>query len=519
MTDDSGAFYYLDHFHRALSWLRVSEHARGLWPEIDAFYDLPRPAQCLVVRLIMRQKAHFRRSKLAYPEIDDMGLAIDKAVAAGWLSLTHPLTLAEIGDLMTAPELRQCFGLPPGCRKGDALMLLQADAPEPRTFYQWWADSDDEVVTLLCRERIDRWRLAFFGNLHQQWHAFVLEEIGVRRYVPMQIDGAGFTSATEFEQCWAISQWDGSSELPATPAGPLAERRRRAAYFYRGREFERAGLFDEAIADYRLAAARVRLVRALELRGDVATAFRLARKVINRPRYSSEVNALEKALPRLAKATGIPWTRPARQVITVEALALTADPSRPVELLAAEALSLGNEQAVWVENSLFTGLFGLLFWDAIFAPVDSAFFHPFQSAPADLYAEGFESTRAELCAAAFAALENGQYRELISARFVDCHGLQNRFVQWDALSTGLIDCALRTIPAKDLSCIFRRMLDDLRHHRKGFPDQGVFNRAQPSYRLVEVKGPGDALQDHQRAWLHYFGRHGIDASVLKVSWA
>ncbi|MDZ7686509.1 MAG: VRR-NUC domain-containing protein [Gammaproteobacteria bacterium] len=45
-----------------------------------------------------------------------------------------------------------------------------------------------------------------------------------------------------------------------------------------------------------------------------------------------------------------------------------------------------------------------------------------------------------------------------------------------------------------------------------FPPQG-------GYRLVEVKGPGDALRQNQRRWLAWFGAHGIPAEVLDVEWA
>jgi hypothetical protein len=36
------------------------------------------------------------------------------------------------------------------------------------------------------------------------------------------------------------------------------------------------------------------------------------------------------------------------------------------------------------------------------------------------------------------------------------------------------------------------------------------------YRLLEVKGPGDRLQDNQRRWLKFFDRHAIPAAVCRV---
>ena len=39
------------------------------------------------------------------------------------------------------------------------------------------------------------------------------------------------------------------------------------------------------------------------------------------------------------------------------------------------------------------------------------------------------------------------------------------------------------------------------------------------YRLIEVKGPGDRLQDNQRRWLSFCGREAIPAAVCRVSWS
>ena len=38
------------------------------------------------------------------------------------------------------------------------------------------------------------------------------------------------------------------------------------------------------------------------------------------------------------------------------------------------------------------------------------------------------------------------------------------------------------------------------------------------YCLIEVKGPGDALQDSQKRWLRFFAQQGIPAAVAWVSW-
>ncbi|WP_444679438.1 VRR-NUC domain-containing protein [Halomonas sp. E19] len=36
---------------------------------------------------------------------------------------------------------------------------------------------------------------------------------------------------------------------------------------------------------------------------------------------------------------------------------------------------------------------------------------------------------------------------------------------------------------------------------------------------MEVKGPGDRLQDNQRRWLAHFHAHGIPVAVCQVVWS
>jgi hypothetical protein len=43
----------------------------------------------------------------------------------------------------------------------------------------------------------------------------------------------------------------------------------------------------------------------------------------------------------------------------------------------------------------------------------------------------------------------------------------------------------------------------------------VFHAAH--YELIEVKGPGDRLQTHQTAWLHFLSAQGVQVSVLNVA--
>ena len=66
--------------------------------------------------------------------------------------------------------------------------------------------------------------------------------------------------------------------------------------------------------------------------------------------------------------------------------------------------------------------------------------------------------------------------------------------------------------------ITRRILANIRSNACGLPDLVQFWPAQRRYQLIEVKGPGDRLQDNQIRWLTFCVAHGIPVSVFQVSW-
>jgi hypothetical protein len=182
---------------------------------------------------------------------------------------------------------------------------------------------------------------------------------------------------------------------------------------------------------------------------------------------------------------------------------------------------LHQEQApvYYVENSLLCSLFGLLCWEAIFAPLPGAFFHPFHSGPADLYSPDFYPRRQALFEQCLERLNGADYPALIRQRYRDKFGLQSPFVFWAALDEALLEHALLCIPAAHLRACFERLLRDLKANRAGMPDLIQFYPTEQRYRMIEVKGPGDRLQDNQKRWLTFAAAQGMAVDVCYVSWA
>jgi hypothetical protein len=172
----------------------------------------------------------------------------------------------------------------------------------------------------------------------------------------------------------------------------------------------------------------------------------------------------------------------------------------------------------YVENALANALFGLLCWRAIFCAIPGAFFHPFHRGPADLYSADFHQRRAAEFSACLAELEDERYRATIMRNFHEKAGIQSPFLDWHYLDEGLIALALECIPAAHLKRWCERILQDVKANRSGFPDLIQFWPAERRYNMIEVKGPGDRLQDNQLRWIEYCAAHQMPVAVCYLQW-
>jgi tetratricopeptide (TPR) repeat protein len=366
----------------------------------------------------------------------------------------------------------------------------------------------------------------------------VLTELGLQRFesVPFTPESRAFQSRHEVDTYLALHrlrQRLDDGELPADlfPEMPppadnrwLATRRARLL-LQLGREAERSGDAALALRLYRESAsseARIRQLRVLERQGEHTAAFELATQALNSSPNETEHQALVRILPRLQRRLKLP-AEPSDSEPTHERWDLSLPGPQWVERAVVEALSEPGAPVYYVENSLLTGLFGLLCWPAIFAPLPGAFFHPFHHGPADLYREDFVVRRRDTFDACLAHLEDGSYQEVIRATWREKHGLASPFVHWAIVDEPLVELALTCIPAVHLRLCFERLLGDLKANRAGLPDLIQFMpdapAGEPRYRMIEVKGPGDRLQDNQRRWLTFFHRHAMPVAVCYVSWS
>jgi hypothetical protein len=503
--------YYLHNFQTMLDTLRVRDGDLLAADERDfmeGFTALPLRSRALLVRMIMRKGALFRASRLLYAEIGAVCDAIAPSIALGWIDDAPRLTLDDLFRLLSKADLVTQLALPPGLAarpKAELLATLREAFVAEQEFAAWCGHSDERVYRLSVDGLCDRLRLMFFGNFRQTLSEFVLADLGVFKFESTTPPGdsrpfrsrAHVDAFLELHRCRERFQAgdDPAAVERALPA-PLADcewlrDRREKLRFQIARAYERAGLLGQALTIYA---------------------------------DCGHPESRRRAERVLGKQTGTPAKRPAGRRANPPEFVLTLarpDTGASVEALARTHLeATANEitRVYFVENALINSLFGLLCWRAVFAPVQGAFFHAFHHGPADLASAGFHARRRREFAECLAELDTGSYQDTIRRHFVEKSGIASPFVAWGLLDAPLLETALTCFPAAHLAHWFDWILRDVTVNRTGFPDLVQFWPASARYRLIEIKGPGDRLQDNQRRCLEHCLAADLPVSVCRVRW-
>jgi hypothetical protein len=537
----STGFYYLDHFRFALRWLHdrygdlLSVRESKF---IHEFAALPRASQALLVRFIMRRGQRFRASKVKYAEIGNIARACGPLIELQWVDPRPLLSIEELAKLITRSELIDLFpDLPAGVSKSQAIALLRATQGDERTFEDWRCGVSEPVYRVSIASLCTNLRLLFFGNFRQEWCEFVLSDLGIFRYetVPFSRESRAFQTRRDIEDFYLLYECRRMLAEEASPAEVRAmlpatslqhewlEARRARLQLQLARRYETAGERTQALALYeecRHRDARWRAIRMLEIDARYSEAYALASHAHQMPASHAEKQRLARALRRLERRLGMPARARQEAALPQRMDLIVPAPlgGECVERIALKLLAVPQGPVYFVENALINSLFGLLCWDAIFAPVSGAFFHAFQAAPMDLFSRTFQQRRAALFDRAFASLESDAYKEIIEHNFHAKRGIQSSFVAWGVLDEELLRTALGCIPATHLRRYFERLLSNLPDNRTGLPDLVQFWVDEKRYRMIEVKGPGDRLQDNQQRWMQFCLEQNLPVAICHVRW-
>lgn len=541
--------YYLENFQGVLNW--ISERYADLLSIeetqfIAQFAQLPQASRALFVRLVMRKGCLFRASKLNYAEIGDTRAAALPLLATGWVVADPAIDIATLFELLQKPELQQVFsfaGPLKTARKTEQLEALREQHAGEQPFSAWYPASKDVLYSICNQPLCDRLRLIYFGNYHQDWSEFVLSDLGVYQYekVEFSLASRGFRTRQDIAHYEVLHQCRERFNDEAAPAAPgevlqelaalapvsdnawLASRRDKLQ-FQIAQQLEKSQDWPaayRAYADCRYPGARGRAIRVLEKDEQPGAAYERLAIALQAPESEAERQLLLRMAPRLRRKLGHAKqaATPAAPVERIDLLLPFPQESCHVEGVVQQHLMRQDAPVYYVENTLINSLFGLLCWQAIFKAIPGAFFHPFHRGPADLHSADFHARRLDDFASCLAQLDNGDYRASMRATYAAKVGIVSPFVSWQVLDSELLELALACIPAAHLKKAFERILLDIKSNRTGFPDLIQFWPAERRYNMIEVKGPGDRLQDNQLRWIEYCAAHEMPVSVCYLQWA
>jgi|TARA_B100002003_G_C14154257_1_gene555432 hypothetical protein len=538
--------YYRDNFLALLDFVR-EQYADILTAEetayADRFIDLTLDAQRLYVRLVSRRGPLFRSDKLHYAEILDLPSAARELLAGNFVDhgkdeddsvilalLTKADLVALIGDKTTA------IGTLP---RSDLLDRVNTAAVDIRPQLHF------EIYRPLMMEYLRLYRLLFFGNLSQDLTQFVLTDLGLLNYEKYVIsaDARLFKLREVVDKTLLLHELNESSHaaveqndrealleivalLPDSEQETTLIRRKNRILNRIGRQLERQQDYPNALLVYAQSSAppaRERSARILRKLALLPQSYALCQSIQGDPADEAELEFATRFMPGLQKKIGLEVSEGLSPVLLDDnnslLVSLPHDEAVRVEESVRTYYDNHASRCYYVENHLFLGLFGLAFWDIIFMSVKGAFFNRYQSSPTDLYTPAFQSARQTAITDRLAEMKNSdRWLDVLHETYAEKLGVANRFVHWQVLSEEILQLSLQRIPASHLAHVFERLLWDLRNNRSGFPDLVLFPDCG-SYQLLEVKGPGDRLQDNQKRWIRAFERFGIPYRVVNVAWS
>jgi len=530
--------YYLDDFETVLRDV-AGRYGDLLHPgereRLAAFAQLPLGARRIYVRMLTRQGPWFRPEQFHYPEIEDLPGALAALAAAGFCSAEAPLE--ALVALLRKDELVACLrqgGVP--CRPAQpreqlAALVLQAGLRP-----------DLAAVAPLGQAWVRLIFFLFFGNGEQDLTDFVLAGLGRIQYEAYPVDPGErlFQARADVDFLLTLRElreaFEQAADAPALEAltalllamdphpGVRQQRRFHRLLNEVGRAWERQARPDRALACYALSErppARERTVRLLAAGGDLDAAREAALAMAAAPLEVAEERFARQYLRRAARRDPLAaqWLlrHPDPEPVPEVRLTLPRHPSGSVEQAALEAARREGWDGLFTENALWRGLFGLAFWDVLFAPVPGAFQHRLQAAPADLGSPAFFARRKEAFERRFLELEAGPGSAILAMAQAK-RGLANVFVSWRHLPQELLATALEALPPAAVLSVLRAMAPNPLAFDNGFPDLFLFRAQAPRVLLWEVKGPGDALRPEQERWLTHFNRAGVQAAIAWVKY-
>lgn len=524
--------YYLDNF------LKLTQHANDWYLDfltdselswLSRFDAITHPTKCLLVRLLSRKGCWFRSDKLNYAEIPNLDSALLELQNHGFIHINDKVSQRLLAEtLLTKTELCTQFSVSNKSLRKELLLAELSD-----DVFDQFSSLHFDIIELLDPQFIEVLLTLFFANTHQDLSQFVLDDLGLNCFEDYQLSQQRrfFQSRSQVDQLLSLadiqSQYLNANRkesiellrlleaLPQDIEHPYIARKRQHLINDLARDLERLELCSDALDWFQkteLPPTLERQARIYDKINDINGMSDIVTQMLEQPHDVAEYEVALKLKQRLRRKLGEKVPRQPKPKLDEYHLSLDLSSQR-VELAVKQYFESLGYQVFYAENALLNGLFGLTFWDAIFAPIEGAFINQYQHRPLDLYHADFAEKRDSIIRQAFVTLET-EGLSTLHQTYVDKVGISNPFVHWGVFDQSLLSACIDCMPASLISELFSVMLTDLKLYRNGMPDLMLFKDGQ--YEWVEVKGPGDKLQDNQWRWIEQFLALDVNMKVCYV---
>jgi len=531
--------YYHEHFTELLDFVTnhyahtfLDEHVRF----VEEFRALPREAQCLYVRLVNRKGRVFARNRLRYPELGEMAPLVATLADAGFVGAPDAgyfddvlgfLTRAEIYDIV----LPRYAGVGRSLKKAELIQFVR-DNVDPATFI---AAFDSRRIIVQLRDDDVRYLLfLYFGRIRDGLSQFTMRDLGLVR-TPDAGDNyrARYTDRDEArEHFFFATRLRTISDADAAERSRLAAQRedwpepnfsgsaamRDELALRLGRVAERDGdrsAARELYAAGESAECSERFVRLLLADGDREAARQHLERCLDDPRNDEEwLVARDLYEQKFEKKRTSTLTDALRAGETID---IDESKSGSPENAVAGHFESRGLAAHRTENLLWRTLFGLLFWDELFAGEEATLNSPFEFLPARLANGTFYATMQDRIETKLMLLgDAAAAKKCLLATATRHYGTPNGVFRWRQPINDAVFALLDHAGGDAISSILRRLCRDYPNSRYGYPDLMIVDG--DGVRFVEVKTDGDQLRRNQLLRLEQLRQAGFRADVVRVRW-
>lgn len=509
---------------------------------IHGFYALPLPAQCAYIRIASRKGRVFQSSKLSYPEISNLPSQFVRLGEAGFVNSIREADITDYLTALTKPDLialmrhHLCASAFKASWKKPLLVEVALTQISADVIINSVAQSGD-IIVQERREALRYILYLYFGRIEDNLQPFTLRDLGLvkvpdfkasygPRFENVAEARAAFFYASALHDFYSGDENDVACSIDSTgnwpePLCAVSHSGRDKLLSKLGGLSERLGDVNTALSLYGLSAtphcnertARLRYSRNDE--GDRDWVKLRLEAMIEDPasddehHFASDFYARKFDKKRTSRVTDI---LRGSEIIKIDE-AYRHEPERAV----ARHYQAGGDTVYRTENAPWKMLFGLLFWQELYASETSVLHNSFERLPANLKTGTFYDDNAAAIETKLTTLEN-KPKTLLHILKVTTrhHGTPNGIFMWRPRTLDKVKTLLEAAQPEKLAKVLRLMTKDWRNTKDGFPD--LMLSGEQGLRFIEVKAEGDVIRRNQLTRISQLNAAGFPTSIARIKW-